>query len=589
MVGRICLKASVCAVAVTTMMGVSVTFAADQTLSGASSSAITAGSALSVPASSSNGASAASAPTTAPAPAVPTPTLRPQLILHGLAAVVAGQVNTGPYGAPLIAGCAWATWVTNCQNLTAYGNGSSWSDTGCGAPNGCKFGLEFQCNELAQRYAYYAWGEPAQWDGYGGANGSAASMWQAGPALPVPLQQFPNGGGVLPQQGDLIVFGPGWLGSFWDGDGHVAIVRDVGPTYVDIVEQNGSPTGTDRLQLSGTTVTGNGYTPTLGWLRHVVSAQPVRVTTATLSGAPQAVSPSPGVVDVFWRSPSNQLTWLSQTGRSVSLPWFNSNPSNMASDPSVVAAGGGGVAVFWEGTNGHLWFESSANDYAAQDLGDGPLGSPPLAVNNGSGGVEVFWRGSDGNLWSDTLAGNLRTGPRLLGDGPLASAPHPVTFGTNEVAVFWRGSDSNVWWDQNTGSGWVGAHVAAIGPLQSDPHPASAQPGTIQLVWQGTDTRVWSASFSGGSWVGNTAISTTGVASTPTLLSTPSGAVSAFLRENSGSLGMCTYAPSVGWLVPVMMGDGPLGSDPTAAVDSTQQRIDIFWRGSDGGLWSTTV
>ncbi len=116
-------------------------------------------------------------------------------------AVVKHLASTGTYGAPLIDGCSWATWVPRCQNLTVYGNGASFNDAGCGPPNGCTFGPEFQCTELAQRYAYYAWGEPADWDGYGGANGSAAQMWQAGPALPVPLQQFSQGGGVPPQRG----------------------------------------------------------------------------------------------------------------------------------------------------------------------------------------------------------------------------------------------------------------------------------------------------------------------------------------------------------------------------------------------------
>src|SRR5580704_12393594 len=97
------------------------------------------------------------------APAAPRKNAPPAApaVTHGmLAALLAG---TGNYGQPLISGCAWATWVTNCQNLTAYGNGSSFDDVGCGTPNGCKFGSEFQCSELAQRYAYYAWGEPATW------------------------------------------------------------------------------------------------------------------------------------------------------------------------------------------------------------------------------------------------------------------------------------------------------------------------------------------------------------------------------------------------------------------------------------------
>ncbi len=88
--------------------------------------------------------------------------------------VVDRQSSTGTYGAPLIDGCSWATWVSRCSNLTVYGNGSSFDDSGCGAPNGCTFGPEFQCTELAQRYAYYAWGEPATWDGY------ARRQWQRG-------------------------------------------------------------------------------------------------------------------------------------------------------------------------------------------------------------------------------------------------------------------------------------------------------------------------------------------------------------------------------------------------------------------------
>ena len=137
-----------------------------------------------------------------------------------LAAEFAG---TGSYGQPLISGCTWATWVTNCQNLTAYGNGTSFDDVGCGTPFGCEFGPEFQCTQLALRYAYYAWGEPATW------GGQAYQMWSAGPNLPIPLQQFANGAGAPPVQGDLMIFGPGWLGHYWDGSGHVAVVRDVGP------------------------------------------------------------------------------------------------------------------------------------------------------------------------------------------------------------------------------------------------------------------------------------------------------------------------------------------------------------------------
>jgi len=161
-----------------------------------------------------------------------------------LAAVLSG---TGTYGAPLISGCAWATWVTNCANLTAYGNGNGFGNVGCGPPNGCKFGPEFQCEELAIRYAFYAWGEPVNWYSYG-AVGGAHTMWQAGPNMPSPLAQLPNGAGTPPMQGDLMIFAPGWLGSYWDGSGHVAIVRDV-------VEAHGGSVSATSDEAGGTAIT----------------------------------------------------------------------------------------------------------------------------------------------------------------------------------------------------------------------------------------------------------------------------------------------------------------------------------------------
>ena len=465
-----------------------------------------------------------------------------QAHLRGLAAVFAGEANSGGYGAPLIAGCAWATWVTNCANLTVYGNGSSFNDSGCGTPFGCTFGPEFQCTQLAQRYAYYAWGEPANWYGYGGVGGNAADMWISGPALPIPLEQLGNGMGIPPRRGDIMIFGPGWLGAYWDGAGHVAVVTDTGPGYVDIVEQNATSSGSDRLALNGSLITANGYTPVIGWLRNLGMSLPVELTTATLGGAPQAVSPLPGVTDVFWRGVDNQLETLTETGGSISQPWFNANPANMASDPSVVSAAAGTVSVFWQGTDGYLWTENSATGYRPENLGDGPLGSPPQAVSTGNGAVEVFWRGADGDLWTDSVAGNIRTGARLLGSEPLAGTPHPVAYGAGQIAVFWRGIDANLWFDTNTGSGWSGEQMAGYAPMASDPNAASPYPGRIEVTWVGTDTRVWASSYSGGAWSGRGYISSTGIASAPVMLSPTSGVLTAFFHEflrQTGDVELC--------------------------------------------------
>src|SRR5438132_7579986 len=99
---------------------------------------------------------AATAPTSAAAV-----TGAPVHLVPGLLGLVSHQSSSGPYGAPLIAGCNWATWVTNCSNLTVYGNGNSFNNATCGPPTGCKFGQELRFKALARRDPYYGGGDEA--------------------------------------------------------------------------------------------------------------------------------------------------------------------------------------------------------------------------------------------------------------------------------------------------------------------------------------------------------------------------------------------------------------------------------------------
>ena len=501
-----------------------------------------------------------------------------------------GQTQfSGTYGSPLIAGCTWATWVPDCSNLSVYGNGSSFGDSACGPPNGCTFGPEFQCTELAQRYAHYAFGEPDTWWGYGG--GAASSFWTAGPKLPVPLQQFPNGGAVLPQQGDIIVFAPGWIGSYWDAPGHVAVVTgvDIAHGYVYIVEENGSPTGASRLTLNGTTVTGNGFTPTIGWLRDTGAGHPERLVSAGVAGRPVAVSVSPGVSEVVWRGADARLGVLVDNNGSTARLFSSDLPANMASDPAAVALPNGTVDVFWQSTTGELWLASSASRYRAQDLGVGGLASAPHAAASSSGLVAVTWTGSDGTLWNTVLSGTARTHATSTGDGGLASAPSPVYMDSGTLAVFWRGADGSLWWDLNGGAGWQGEQSLGNGPLASDPQPISPQAGAVDVFWLGSDSRAWQASYSGGAWSPAGAISGPGIVDTPYPLNLGHGSFSVFLRTSAASLAVATFDPSAGWLGPATLGDGPVGSSPTGSMTATTGAVDLFWKGSDGGLWDASA
>jgi CHAP domain len=504
--------------------------------------------------------------------------------LRGLAAVRAGLANTGTYGAPLIDGCQWATWVAQCHNLTVYGNGPSFADSGCGTPNGCTFGSEFQCTELAQRYAYYAWGEPQTWDGYGGSQGNAYEMWNTGPQLPVPLAQFANNGGTPPQQGDLMIFSQGWLGSYWDSTGHVAIVEDVSSTYVDIIQQNGTSTGSDRFSLSGSTVTAPGYTPVIGWLRNTGNGAPAGLPAGLIGGAPQAASAQAGTMDVFWRGNDNSLWTMSyRNGAWAAAP--TPLVRNIASDPALVSTPGGRLDAFWKGTDGNIWRDeyTPAGWGGARSLGDGPIDSAPHAIVLSDGSLQLFWRGRDGNLWTDT--GNTTwTGARFLGDGPLGSDPYPVSIGSGHAEVFWHGHDGNIWYDTNAASLWSGAQYLAVGQAGSDPRVISSAPGIVDVFWVGMDSRLWHAFFV-GRWYGPEPMSAAGQMSPPTTLSSAPGLINAYLHPALGNIATLTYRPSVGWVGPAALGDGPIGSDPAAVVWNATGGTELFWRGLDGGLW----
>jgi hypothetical protein len=525
---------------------------------------------------------ALTAPTTvtrlkSPPPAAPT-------VTHGmLAAEVAG---TGNYGQPLISGCTWATWVTNCQNLTAYGNGSSFDDVGCGTPFGCEFGPEFQCTELAMRYAFYAWGEPAQW------GGAAYQLWGAGPALPIPLEQFANGAGAPPMQGDLMIFGPGWLGSYWDGSGHVAIVRDVGPGYVDVVEQNATSSGTDRFPLNGSLVTANGYTPIIGWLRETEQA-PVELTSSSVAGTPQSVSDQPGNMDVVWRGTDarlHEIAYRSAAWRPQSLAAIS--PADVASDPAVVSPSPGQVDAFWEDGSGNLWQVQSQTGYfgaetwlAPQELQVGALalGSAPTAVSQGPGEMEVVWKAASGQLWVNTYTG-VWSAATPLNSGAIQGNADAVATSNGTVGVVWRDAGGNLWSDLGDAYGWLGAHEIGTGGLASDPTVVTSGPATVDAVWRTQAGSVWAAAVTPNGGPAQAKVDSEVSLGQPAAAGTASSAVTVVMQRANGSLAAAIYDPTSGWVGPEQL-NRITASSYVSAVSWYSNAVAAFWQGSGGSLW----
>jgi hypothetical protein len=160
------------------------------------------------------------------------------------------------WGNVLVPGSQWAGASASLGDLNVYSNGTGSQD------HSGTYGLDFECVELAARWAELAFGDNhASW-----AIAYASQMWQAGPKLRVPFLQHPNGGADGPQFGDLIIF----ASTSFDPTGHVVVVSGTGAGYVDIVEQNWgnyAPTGRARLPIQGTYMPVRWGLPILGWLR----------------------------------------------------------------------------------------------------------------------------------------------------------------------------------------------------------------------------------------------------------------------------------------------------------------------------------
>ncbi|UMR32423.1 CHAP domain-containing protein [Massilia sp. MB5] len=141
------------------------------------------------------------------------------------------------------------------------------------APDGYNLGLKYQCVEFVKRYYYERFQHRMPQD-----RGHAKEFYNrklSNGTLNAErgLMQFANGAGEMPAEEDLLVFGPWLLNRF----GHVAIVSQVGPDYVEVIQQNPGPFGTSRERYKLLIEDGRPRidAPRLsGWLRMPMPADP---------------------------------------------------------------------------------------------------------------------------------------------------------------------------------------------------------------------------------------------------------------------------------------------------------------------------
>jgi hypothetical protein len=195
------------------------------------------------------------------------------------------------------------TELTSFDGTAVYSNGSQ-TETGNSCDGSWEYGYKYQCVELVQRHFKTKWG--IRW--YGNANQQLANA----PRDKVDVHE--NGGPVGPVPGDLIAFNK--AGHSW---GHVALISEVTPTTVTIVEQNVKSSFRRTLPRTGNSV-GAGWTDwyVMGW--------------AHAKANTSAPSPRPEVPERVIEVTSPQFVrsgWWGQATDSArgTYYWTNSAPS----------------------------------------------------------------------------------------------------------------------------------------------------------------------------------------------------------------------------------------------------------------------
>jgi hypothetical protein len=254
-------------------------------------------------------------------------------------------------------------------------------------------------------------------------------------------------------------------------------------------------------------------------------------------GGPDASSWGSTRVDVFVRGSSDSGLWHRMWNGTTWAGW-ESLGGVMSADPSAVSWGANRIDIFVRGTNNSLWHRSSdGTTWATWENLGGVLTSSPDAASWGVNQLDVFVRGTDNALWRNSYNGTTWTWTSL--GGVLTSDPGAVSSAANRIDVFVRGTDSGLWQASWNGTTWSWTSLG--GGLTAGPDVSSCSAGHLDVFVTGTDGSIWQRGYNGTTWL--------------------------------------AWKP---WGGAVTAGPGVVC--PTGTTSAY-----LFERGTDGGLWQTTI
>jgi lysozyme len=235
-------------------------------------------------------------------------------------------------------------------------------------------------------------------------------------------------------------------------------------------------------------------TYTLGWFGSGTWSAPALLGLGPLGSEPEAVSPGPGLIDVFWVGAGSAL-WVDRFNGT----WSGAAPLDsgaVTGTPVAVSASAGSDTVFWRNaSSGDLWQDTGASWgwSGAHQLTSTALAANP-SVSASSGDIDVFWDGA-GELWHGSLNAGVWTAAVALGTVAVEGNPAAVTLAPGAVIVDSRESGSGTLASAlyTTTSGLVGPE--GLGAVAgSDPSSvAFAGGGAIDVVWRSVTGGLWFA------------------------------------------------------------------------------------------------
>ena len=205
-------------------------------------------------------------------------------------------------------------------------------------------------------------------------------------------------------------------------------------------------------------------------------------TPATLISDPALVSSGPGQIDAFWEGEDHNLWYDTFTAG-----WFGggtwSTPISLGlgplgSEPRAVSPGPGLIDVFWKGSDASLWVDRYSGGWSgATPLGTGGVGGNPVVASAGLGSDTVFWRDASGDLWADTGASWGWSGVQRLTSTALSADPSASAAGTG-IDVFWN-TAGELWHGALSAGVWSGAVALGTETVAGNPSVVDLAPGAV--------------------------------------------------------------------------------------------------------------